>query len=125
MSIHKAIGSKTDKTALHEKFRKSSTSINDLQAGRQDKSNIADKMQKDKISDLRTAISLNQRMTYIKELFINDEKEFKKFIDFINRCENISEAKYYIISESEKRDYWNEKQHIVDGLIDLINRKFY
>jgi hypothetical protein len=123
-TVHKAIAPKNEKMALHTKFAKSETTINDRQTGRQDKTNISDQMQKGKITDLKAAITLNQRITFIKELFKEDEKDYKKFIDFINHCENFSEAKYYIQSETEKREYWKDKHAVLNTLMELLNRKF-
>ena len=92
---------------------------------KKDETNIARrKCRKGKSPILKRLSALNQKIAFIKELFKGDDKDYKKFIDFINHCENYSEAKYYVQSESAKREYWKEKQKIFNALLELVDRKF-
>lgn len=123
--VHKPETGKGRKVALHETLATSKKTINDeLLEQKKDETNIAKKMQKGKIPDLKTVISLNQKIAFIKELFKGDDKEYKKFIDFIDHCQNYSEAKYFLQSESAKRDFWKEKEKLFNTLVELIDRKF-
>jgi len=113
----------TEKKSIHEKYAKSEPSLHEKLASAK-KEGIADKVQKGPITDIKSAISLNLRISFIKDLFQGDQKEYKKMVDFLAKCKNYSEAKMFITGEKEKRAYWNEKQDLVDTLMELLERRF-
>jgi hypothetical protein len=109
--------------SLNEKHSNSSSSLNDKFQG-QVKKNLADKLKLSPISDLKTAISLNQRIAFINKLFNGDDKEYKKVLNFITDSRNFSEAKYYLQSEVGPVHNWNEQDELVQEFMELVYRKF-
>lgn len=103
---------------------KTQQSLNDVFATKHVKKNLADKLKLSPISDLRTAISINQRVAFIKQLFKGDEKEFRKVVTFVNNCRNFSEAKMYLQSEVVTINDWKEDNGLVEEFMELVYRKF-
>lgn len=112
-----------DKKPVHEKFAKEDKSINKKLTS-SEKRKVSDKLQKGPIADIKSAINLNLKLSFIKDLYQGDQKEYKKMIDFLGRCKNYSEARFYITREQESRPYWVDKAELVDTLMDLIERRF-
>ncbi|MDQ3072634.1 MAG: hypothetical protein M3Q97_05170 [Bacteroidota bacterium] len=99
-------------------------SINDRFAQQHVKKNLADKLKLSPISDLRTAIGINQRIAIINNLFGGNDKEYKKSMQFINNCKNFSEAKYYLQTDIATVYSWNEESPLVQDFMELVYRKF-
>jgi hypothetical protein len=113
-----------EKKALHQKFVRKEPSVNERIASTKGSGSLGESLQKGKITDIKTAISLNLKLSIIKDLFKGDQKEYKKMIDFLSKCKNYSEAKMYLVNEKENREYWEEKPELFDTLMDLLNRRF-
>jgi hypothetical protein len=111
-----------EKKSVLETFSKPDLSINEALSS--NKENILSEIQKGQFSDIKSAISLNLKITFIKDLFGGNERDYKRMIDFLNKCQNYSEARMYIQEEKDKRPEWDKKQDLIDHLMELINRKF-
>lgn len=122
--LRKAADEQIQKKALHETFARPEKSLNEKFGSSQTKMALADSLSKGPISDIKTAISLNLKLTFIKELFSGDQKEYKRFIEFLTKCQNYSEAKMFLQSETEKHKEWETKTELIDIFIDLITRRF-
>ena len=112
-----------DKKPIHEKFAKEDTSLNKKLTANENQK-LSDKLQKGPITDIKSAINLNLKLSFIKELYQGDQKEYKKMIDFLGKCKNYSEARFYITKEQEGRPYWVNKSELVNTLMGLIERRF-
>lgn len=110
--------------SIHEKMMTNKQSLNDKFANQFASRGLADKMKLSPIHDLRVAIDLNQKIAFTKQLFNNDDKDYKKVITFINDCKNFSEAKFYVQQEVASRLNWEENNPLVLELMELVYRKF-
>ena len=119
-----AVQEQVQKKALHQSFTRTDQSVNQKMAGSKTGSSLADSLQQGPISDIKTAISLNLKLTLIKELFKGEQKDYKRFIEFLTKCQNYSEAKLFVQDEAEKHSEWNNKTELLDIINNLITRKF-
>jgi len=85
---------------------------------------LAEKMKLGPISDLKSAMALNQKIAFTNGLFNGDDKEFKKALSFLNNCTNFSEAKIYLQSEIGKIYNWDSNNPLVEEFTELVYRKF-
>ena len=115
---------KSDEQSLNEKLYSPQVSLNERLAGGNVKRNLADKLKLSPISDLRSALSINQKAAFISKLFNGEEKEFKRVLNFISESRNFSEAKYYLQSEIGKQYNWQEDNEVVQEFMELVYRKF-
>ncbi|MBC8344293.1 MAG: hypothetical protein H8E61_09950 [Bacteroidetes bacterium] len=112
------------KKSVHEKFTRTEPSVNEKIASSKVQSSVGDSLQKGPITDFKSAISLNLKLSLIKDLYQGDQKEYRKMIDFLSKCKNYSEAKMYLTNEKENRKHWTDKPELVENLMDLITRRF-
>ena len=110
--------------SLNQKLHSNSQSLNDKFAKQQTVKNLSDKLKLSPITDLRTGISLNQKLSFIKQLFSGDDSEYKKVVTLLNNSKNFTEAKYYIQNEIEPKHGWNEGNPLVEEFMELVYRKF-
>lgn len=80
---------------------------------------------KNKILDIRSAMNINQRFMFIKELFKGNEQVFQQAMDTANASENYETAVNTLIDMYAQKYSWEIDSEQVNELFDLIGRKFY
>lgn len=90
---------------------------------RQDRTaTLADKAPK--VESLREAISINQRFSFINELFNGENMEYHAAIQHLDTLSNPETAKRYVNEELATKYQWVRKEEHVNKLLKLIDRKF-
>lgn len=96
-------------------------SLNDLLAKTQSKN---DEPVKAPISDLKQAISLNQKLLFIKDLFKGYNLAYSEAIDIVNKMSSFEIADSFLQSNYAIKNDWANKQATVDQFYELLNRRF-
>lgn len=102
-------------------FDDNNSTIADKFLDEQDKS-IAAKIKKNKISDLKSAIGINDKFLFINELFDGNMHEYNEAIDQLNSIASIEEAIATIDKLKEKHN-WEEKGSF-QQLVSYVERRF-
>lgn len=76
------------------------------------------------ITDLKAAISLNDKMIFIKELFNGYNLAYSEAIEILNRFDSFEAADNFLIKNYADKNNWAAKQATVDRLYEILNRKF-
>lgn len=97
--------------------------VNEQYAGEEDNS-ISEQLQKQPISDLVSAIGLNERYLYANELFDGDLDIFKESLNHLNDLANIELAAQYFWSELGVKYNWDKENELVKALFNLVERRF-
>ncbi|TKS57447.1 hypothetical protein [Mesohalobacter halotolerans] len=70
-------------------------------------------------------IGLNDRLTFVNQLFKGDTKAYESFIGRINALKSFEEVKSYLNEQiQDKYSYWKDKEDIANRLLHLIEKKF-
>jgi hypothetical protein len=98
-------------------------SLNDLLTEKKDNNSIGSMFQQTPIPDLTKAIAINEKFSFIRELFHNSGMDFSNAIQKLNECENIDSA--FIFMEELKYQYlWDTTSSAYLSLCDLVRRRF-
>ncbi|MBT2564224.1 hypothetical protein J7E50_16365 [Pedobacter sp. ISL-68] len=100
---------------------KPAPSLNDLLAKTNGKS---DEPVKAPIADLKQAISLNEKLLFIKDLFNGYNLAYSEVIDIINKMSSFEAADSYLQNNYAAKNNWADKQATVDQFYELLNRRF-
>ena len=76
------------------------------------------------IGDLKSAITLNDKLLYIKDLFNGYNLAYSEAIDILNRFNSFDEADKYLKSSYAIKNNWESKQSTVDKFYALLERRF-
>ncbi len=88
-------------------------------------SELADRLSEQPVKDLTKALSINDRLLYMNQLFGKDMSELDDSLKLLNRFENLQEAKSLIYNLAEQHDWTNEdKQEIAKDFIKLVRRRY-
>ncbi|MCC3151454.1 hypothetical protein Q3A66_02730 [Hymenobacter sp. BT770] len=77
-----------------------------------------------KVESLREAISINQRFSFINELFNGENMEYHAAIQHLDSLPTADQARAYVTGDLSQRYDWNRKEEHVNKLLKLIERKF-
>lgn len=88
------------------------------------KANAAGNHSQKQITDLKAAISLNDKMVFIKELFNGYNLAYSEAIEIINRFTNFEAADNFLQKNYAQKNDWENKKATVDRLYDYLGRKF-
>lgn len=76
------------------------------------------------ITDLKSAISLNDKMVFIKELFNGYNLAYSEAIEIINRFDNFEAADNFLLKNYSVKNDWESKKATVERLYDYLSRRF-
>jgi hypothetical protein len=76
------------------------------------------------VSDLKSAIGINEKFLFINELFDGSLEEYNASIDLLNNCQNASEAEQKIFLELQPKYHWDMNNPATKSLMALVERRF-
>ena len=107
---------------LHEVIGEKTPSLNDRL--KEDKKEVAHSLKDIPIKDLRKGIGINDRFSFVNELFRGDEDMYERSIKTINNFGILSEAEYWINRELKFKLGWNDNKESVQHFYQLVRRRF-
>lgn len=85
---------------------------------------VAAKMQSNRISDIRSAIGVNEKFLFIRDIFDNDSSKYNEAIDYLDNTGNFYEALQYI-DQLKAGKLNDDNKAAFAKLLDFSKRKFY
>lgn len=104
---------------VSEQFSKTNRILNEQMTDQADKKDITSQYKSSPISNISSAIGVNERFELINELFKGDKDLFDKTIEELNRADSFEEALNYLKGKFE----WDMDDVYVQRILDLIRRK--
>ena len=98
-------------------------SLNDFLTEKKEDQSLGTKFQQSFIPDLTKAIAINEKFSFIRELFHNSGVDFSNAIQKLNDCDNLEAA--FVLMEDLKHQYlWDTTSTSYLSLCDLVRRRF-
>lgn len=110
------------KKEVNEAIASTKESLNDRL--KQEKTEVVHVLKDSPIRDLRKGIGINDRFTFVSELFRGDEAMYERSIKTINSFHILSEAEYWINRELKFKLGWNDTKETVQHFYHLVRRRF-
>ena len=76
------------------------------------------------LSDLKSAINLNDKLLFIKDLFNGYSLAYSEAIEIINRFDSFEAADNFLKVNYAAKNNWADRQKTVDKFYELLNRRF-
>ncbi len=109
-------------TMLADRFNQGNKSLSETIAHAPANESAASRVVFQPITDLSAGIGINDRFTFVSELFDNNTGQYMEAITRINKAVNIDEANW--IFQKYHTSAWNQKQETVARMKDFIKRRF-
>lgn len=110
------------KKEVNEAISEKKESLNDRL--KQDKTELGNVLKDSPIKDLRKGIGINDRFTFVRELFRGDDAFYERSIKTINSFHIFSEAEYWINRELKYKIGWDDDKEAVKHFYHLVRRRF-
>jgi hypothetical protein len=107
---------------LADKFNTGSKSLSETMASSQSQAGMGSRLQFQPISDLITGIGLNDKFSFISDLFGNSAMQYDEAIHRINKAVNLDEANW--ILQKYHTSEWEHKHETLARLKDFVKRRF-
>ncbi|MEO6149258.1 MAG: hypothetical protein ABIN95_02600 [Mucilaginibacter sp.] len=76
------------------------------------------------ISDLKSAINLNDKLLYIKDLFNGYSLAYSEAIEILNRFTSFEEAERFLTANYVNKNNWESKPTTTTKFYDLLKRRY-
>ena len=86
--------------------------------------NLIEKLSSVTHSDLKLAMGVNERFTFVNDLFNKDVGAFDKAIRELNEKDSYKDAEGYIRSELVNSLHWYEEDPNVTNFIEIVKKRF-
>lgn len=107
------------KEILAEKFQ-SQSFLNEALSQFQNVTDLSKKMQNQPLKDIFSAINLNDKFLFIKELFNNDTALYQSTVEKVNNAGNFNDAVRYLDGNFS----WDFNEQMVQKFLELVRRRF-
>ncbi len=97
--------------------------LNDILAGNKSVNNNVGSSRTE-IKDLKQAISLNDKMLYIRDLFNGYNLAYAEAVDLLNKMPDFQTADHFLKNNYAVKHNWAAKQDTADQFYELLNRRF-
>jgi hypothetical protein len=116
----------SDSIPLHEKLKAAQPTVAPLAETLRASTASFTERSAPKVETLREAISINQRFSFINELFNGENMEYHAAIQHLDSLPTPDQARAYVTSDLASRYDWNNnrKEEHINKLLKLIERKF-
>ena len=107
---------------LADRFNSGNKSLSETMVSSQPLPGIGSRLQFQPISDLNTGIGINDKFSFINELFSNNPVQYDEAINRINKAVNLDEANW--ILQKYHSSEWEQKHESLNRLKDFVKRRF-
>ncbi len=78
----------------------------------------------ERITDIKSGISLNDKLLFIKDLFNGYSLAYSEAIELLNRYDDFTSADAFLQANYAQKNNWAEKQGTVDKLYAIMRKRF-
>jgi len=100
------------------------TTINEVVSPSEEGTKVAEKLVKQSVSDLPSAIGVNERYLFINELFDGDGETYQIAIEQLNGFDHIQDAMKYVRDELSDKFNWDQEQESTISFYALIEKRY-
>jgi hypothetical protein len=86
--------------------------------------NLANSLNKQPISDLKTSINLNDKLLFIKDLFNGYSLAYSEAIEILNRFDTFESAKSFLTTNYATKNNWAAKSATVEKFYSILERRY-
>ncbi|MFH2094995.1 MAG: hypothetical protein ABIJ16_04780 [Bacteroidota bacterium] len=114
------INTALEKETIGEKYQGTKgRTINDMMAEIKKDRDLATQLQNKPVNDLKTVISINDKIRFIKELFNGQSEKYAIAINTLNVCKDLDEAMQYLNDNFT----WDESKESFRSFLELVYRR--
>ena len=111
-----------DTRRLADRYKKEEKTLND-QVDSRNSYSVAERLQQNRITDLRAAMGINDKFLFINDLFQGDSDRYNQAIEALNTLAGMDEATIHL-NHLQQQYGWDNGSPVFDKLRDFIRRRY-
>lgn len=114
---------KSGNSSLADKYVDEKNSINDKISPSNEQTTVASKLEKNPVYDIKSAIGINEKYLFIRELFDGNTKTYQEVLDRFTTLLDWKQALNYLNDLADTHD-WSDEDQNYQRFYQIISRKF-
>jgi hypothetical protein len=98
--------------------------LNQRMSAQMSASRVSDQLVGQPISDLKGAITLNDKMLYVKDLFNGYSLAYSEALDILNRLKTFEDAQSFLKASYATKNNWADKEATANKFYALLQRRY-
>ncbi|SKB46316.1 hypothetical protein [Daejeonella lutea] len=98
--------------------------VNDLLSRNISQATIASQFNLRQTKDLKSLISLNDKLSFVRDLFNGYSLAYSEAIELLNRFDSFEAADNFLKQNYASKNNWGAKQDVADKFYEILNRRF-
>lgn len=98
--------------------------INDLISSQVQATTVASRFHKNTVTDLKSIISLNDKLLFIKDLFNGYSLAYSEAIELVNRYDSLEAADNFLKHNYAVKNKWEDKPETLEKFYEILGRRF-
>ncbi len=98
--------------------------INDMLSGRSSQSTVSSQFSQRQIKDLKSMISLNDKLLFVRDLFNGYSLAYSEAIELLNRFDRVEAAENFLKQNYAFKNKWEDKQAVADKFYEILSDRF-
>lgn len=107
-----------------EKLKDEVLTVNQRMSAQLNKGGVTDEPAGQPVSDLKHAISLNDKLLYIKDLFNGYSLSYSEAIEILNRLSSFEDAERFLTKNYVVKNNWESKADTVAKFYAVLRRRY-
>lgn len=121
--IKQPVNQETGSETVADKYKNTPQSLNEKLRTTASDNSIAAKLQQDPIKELRSSIGLNEKILFVKELFNENNEEYRKVLSKLDSMPDLTTA-MELVNALKLRYSWDDSKESYKLFINYIKRRF-
>lgn len=117
------VNPKTESATVSDKYKNTPQSLNEKLGTTAPDNSIAAKLKQDPIKELRSAIGLNEKVLFVKELFNENNEEYRKVLNKLDNMPDLTTA-MELVNALKLRYAWDDNKDSYKLFLNYIKRRF-
>lgn len=98
--------------------------LNDIISAQANKNSVSAGLGRQPVADIKSIISLNDKLLFIKDLFNGYSLAYSEAIEILNRFDSLEAAENFLKTNYAAKNNWETKQSTVDKFFAVLERKY-
>jgi hypothetical protein len=99
-------------------------SLNDMISSQKAQQGTSSQYKQAPITDLKSGVNLNDKLSFIKDLFNGYSLAYSEAMEILNRFETFESADNFLKSNYAAKNNWAAKQATVEKFYEVLRRRF-
>ncbi len=112
-----------DQLTIGEQFEKKQ-SLHEKLSEKKAEANLSDKLSRKRIENLKAAIGINDKFSFINHLFDGSSDDYNEALEYLENCGNYTEAETYVKNQLSSKFSWEQDNPAMPRFMEFLEKRY-